>query len=475
MRFTRRTLLRGAGAGALAVLLASCTPRTTDPDPSASATPSATPTPVGEVPAAAAFVRSQWATDPFAWGSRVTRPVGATDADLRTLAEPVAERVFFAGDATDPDRPGTVAGARASGERVAIDLSAFATTDERVAVIGAGIAGATAARTLADAGYDVTVIEARHAAGGRLSTAADEDWPVPPQRGAWLFGAEDAGVTTEMALGGATFATVAASAARGAAGEETFSDGTVVAEAIAEASGAPTDVALADAIAETGVPDSDALGAYLAWLSALTGIDPETASTWFAPELPGGEFEAATADVSAVVSDPLDGLTVTYSTPVSGVIYDDTGVSLRLATGEALTFDRVVVTVPIGVLQTDAIAFDPPLPFAHRGAISALEMGAIEVVWLRFDEPFWETEAGLWHVVGPLTPEETASPTPTPTPGAEAAVDRTIRSWVNLMPATGEPILVGIVGGPAARAVADLGDDELLTLAAESLAPFVGA
>ena len=76
-----------------------------------------------------------------------------------------------------------------------------------------------------------------------------------------------------------------------------------------------------------------------------------------------------------------------------------------------------------------------------------------------------------------------ARPTPTPEPTdedpdleaedeSEDPVDPTIRTWINLLPTTGEPILVGIVGGPAARVVAELDDDALLTLAAESLMPF---
>ncbi|MGO3033451.1 MAG: FAD-dependent oxidoreductase, partial [Microbacterium gubbeenense] len=114
------------------------------------------------------------------------------------------------------------------------------------------------------------------------------------------------------------------------------------------------------------------------------------------------------------------------------------------------------------------IEFEPPLPFAHRGAISTLEMGHLESVWLRYETPFWSTDAGIWHIVGPVTP----TPTPTPSPGEDPAPDTTIRTWINLLPATGEPILVGLVGGAAARAIAELGDDDVFTLAATSLAPF---
>lgn len=74
--------------------------------------------------------------------------------------------------------------------------------------------------------------------------------------------------------------------------------------------------------------------------------------------------------------------------------------SLRLGTGESLSFDRVIVTVPLGVLQRRAIEFAPPLPFAHRGAIAALASGYVETVWVQFDEAFWNVDADLWHVVG---------------------------------------------------------------------------
>ncbi|MCA9920639.1 MAG: FAD-dependent oxidoreductase, partial [Anaerolineales bacterium] len=41
---------------------------------------------------------------------------------------------------------------------------------EKILVIGAGMAGIMAARTLHDAGYDVTILEARDRLGGRTHT-----------------------------------------------------------------------------------------------------------------------------------------------------------------------------------------------------------------------------------------------------------------------------------------------------------------
>ncbi|MEI6517473.1 MAG: FAD-dependent oxidoreductase, partial [bacterium] len=49
---------------------------------------------------------------------------------------------------------------------------------ERVLVLGAGMAGISAARTLADVGCSVTVLEARDVAGGRIRTDTSLGAPV---------------------------------------------------------------------------------------------------------------------------------------------------------------------------------------------------------------------------------------------------------------------------------------------------------
>ncbi|MGZ4516193.1 MAG: flavin monoamine oxidase family protein, partial [Mycobacterium sp.] len=56
-----------------------------------------------------------------------------------------------------------------------------------VLIIGAGMAGLSAARSLADAGWPVRVIEARDRIGGRVHT--DHGWGAPLEMGAsWIHG-----------------------------------------------------------------------------------------------------------------------------------------------------------------------------------------------------------------------------------------------------------------------------------------------
>lgn len=453
MRITRRILLMGAGAGAVSVLLASCTP---GPEPTATPTPTREPDPEPQpgVPQPVARLRSAWTTDPFAYGAVSFTPVGVLAETRSQLARPIDDRVFFAGEATDEEDPGSMRGAIRSGERVADEVAERAEDQERIAVIGAGLAGVTAAARLADAGLQVTVFEARDRIGGRIHSVADDSWPVTPQLGAWLFAADgdeellrrlenrDIGV---VELGDALW--------RDVEGEVEPVDAGVLSAAVDQAQAAPADISLAQALIDAGADPKDAsTAALLAFLATKAGADAEALSSWFPPPPPAPQLAAARDGLTPLIEHTLDGLQVSLSTPVSRVAHDDTGVSLRLGTGEALSFDRVVVTVPLGVLQEQDIEFQPQLPFSHRSAIGALGMGAIECIWLRFDEPFGAGDAAIWHTVGG---------------------DADIRTWINLRPVTGDNVLVGIVGGEAAADFAALDDTAAVESALRSLVVYV--
>lgn len=450
MRITRRTLLLGAGAGVASVLLASCTP---EPAPTPTPTRTRKPEPPPGVPAPAASVRSTWTSDAFALGAASFTPVGVLGATRAALARPVDDRLFFAGEATDEQAPGTVLGAIRSGERVVEELMLPADSGERVAVIGAGLAGATAAALLAERGLQVTVFEARDRVGGRVFSRVDDSWPVPVQLGAWLFGADDTDVLDRLTSGDIGIVDLAGELWRTPDGDIDPVDPEPLTKAVTTAQAAPEDSSVADALTAAGLDPADpATAALLAILSARTGADADELSSWFAPPLPTGEPKAARDSLTPFVEHALDGVQVGLNSPVARLAYDDTGVSVRLGTGEALSFDRVVVTVPLGVLQDRSIEFDPPLPFANRGAISALGMGAIETVWLRWDEAFWENDEAIWHSVGG---------------------DAMIPTWINLRPSTGENVLVGIVGGAAATEFAALDEDAALDAALASLSLYV--
>ncbi|WP_175551972.1 FAD-dependent oxidoreductase, partial [Burkholderia ubonensis] len=60
-----------------------------------------------------------WGADPFSRGSYSFPAIGSRRGDRQLLAAPIADRVFFAGEATHEDYSGTVHGALLSGWRAA--------------------------------------------------------------------------------------------------------------------------------------------------------------------------------------------------------------------------------------------------------------------------------------------------------------------------------------------------------------------
>jgi len=63
-----------------------------------------------------------WHADPFAYGAYSYLRVGGADA-RDVLGARLDDTLFFAGEATSSDDPGTVAGAIASGYRVAREIA----------------------------------------------------------------------------------------------------------------------------------------------------------------------------------------------------------------------------------------------------------------------------------------------------------------------------------------------------------------
>jgi monoamine oxidase len=280
---------------------------------------------------------------------------------------------------------------------------------ERILVVGAGVSGLTAARLLHDSGFEVVVLEAKDRIGGRAWTR--ELGGVPVDLGAMFVhgteghpGAavlESKGVAIHprpQDLGLAYDATLD----RELSVVERFEILTVAPKFLREgetlertlAADASTAEAIELFLDREGTSGDrrrrESFGLEQLLLELFDSGPPR--DTAFAhrevyQELDGGDHLPAGGYVS-LVEILAAGLDVRLKTRVQRVEYGRRGVRLRTSSGD-FEGDRVLVTVSQGVLESGAIAFDPPLPRRRKRSIERLDMGNLEKVVFVFEQPFW--------------------------------------------------------------------------------------
>ena len=282
-----------------------------------------------------------------------------------------------------------------------------------VLVIGAGMAGVTAARECARAGLEVVVVEAQDRVGGRIHTARDF-CEQPVEQGAEFVHTAEADTWPEVRAAG--FETIRCNPADGylmsiggVRSPELWSDPSLgrLGDLLAEVEhwDGP-DVTAAELIAGKGLAgvgramadqmltihplgDADQLG--LHGLRDDRIVDLERGCDW---RLEPG-YDALPRHIA-------EGLDVRLGWEVADVEWSAAGVTLRSVEGEEVAGGAAVCTLPVGVLKAGAVRFEPDLPTAKWRALNGLEMGPVLKILYRFDEPFWPDDLTMLGCDGPV-------------------------------------------------------------------------
>lgn len=345
---------------------------------------------------------------------------------------------------------------------------------DRVIVVGAGIAGLGAARALANRGIDVTVLEARDRIAGRAWTS--DAWPdLPVDMGAsWIHGvtgnplsalADKVGVEPILtnAPGQLTL---------GATGEALdYSAMSEEAERIVEAA--------RDAVDDNGADMSlrDAVLLSAEWkaltetqkrllrLAIHTTIEHEYSGDWArlsawyfddGDDFPGDDAVFARG-FAPLMSHLAEGLDIRLNEPALRIEPAQNGVTV--VTEKSTHFaGKVIVTLPLGVLQSGTVEFGAPLKKKRQKAIDRLEMGLLNKCWLRFDQAFWPDDVDWVEFLGDGKADE---------PGHWS-------EFTSFLRPTGVPLLVGFNAAAPAEAMEALDDDATAESAMAALRTMFG-
>ncbi|MER2133934.1 MAG: NAD(P)/FAD-dependent oxidoreductase [Arthrobacter sp.] len=355
-------------------------------------------------------------------------------------------------------------------------------------VVGAGVSGLSAARALAANGQRVVVLEARDRIGGRLHTER-LDGRITDLGASWIhgidggplhaltraFGMVDAEFTVgSYQPGGRPIAYYGPDGAR--------LSGTAADQFIADAARVEVRLTAVIEAMPPGASYASAARTAVAQVGDAEGWDPERAAR-VVEYLDHRSEEQYGADSRLLDAHGLEDEVIIGDEVVFPGGYDqlasnlEAGLDVRLehvvtrvlragATGVesgvvvetdrgSFTARQAVVTVPIGVLQSERITFEPPLPEAVTDAVSRFRMNAFEKIFLRFPERFWDE--GVYAI------------------RRQGDAAKWWHSWYDLTDISGEPTLLTFAAGECAQEIRGWSDERVVHSVMASLREIYGS
>jgi monoamine oxidase len=276
-----------------------------------------------------------------------------------------------------------------------------------VIVVGAGIAGLAAARTLVEAGLRVTLIEARDRVGGRIYTVPAAAGELPVELGAeFIHGlppelislVEEAGLT-RFELEGETRCY---REERGVGRIEPCREQREVYELFDQLSHLKpslVDLSFAEFVAQRRLPP-EAMARAMNYVEGFNAADADRISMAALAKQQAAEDAISGYRAFRVVEGyarvpaflqrrfiDAGGRSVT-STPTRTISWKRGSVEVATTLGSVFHADAAVITIPLGVLQARSVEFVPQ-PREVLDAADRLVMGSAARVSYEFDHRFW--------------------------------------------------------------------------------------
>ncbi len=272
-----------------------------------------------------------------------------------------------------------------------------------VIVVGAGIAGLAAAERLKSKGFTVIVLESQDRIGGRLRT--DRTLGIAFDEGAsWIHGPKGNPITQlAKAAGADTFLTDDESTRVYDINGNAYTD-SALENAESQFAKALDDVRNAGNWQQSfgavfqmlyHTQFNQRLWRYMlsAYLEFNTGADISVLSSLYFDD----DEEFSGSDV--IITNGYDKITdylareidVRLGKWVSSIDYFGDKVLARTSS-ETFEANYVIVTVPLGILQSKSLSFSPDLPAEKAAAIKRLKMGNVNKFLLLWDNAFWNTD-----------------------------------------------------------------------------------
>lgn len=127
---------------------------------------------------------------------------------------------------------------------------------------------------------------------------------------------------------------------------------------------------------------------------------------------------------------------------------------IRTTDRQQIQADAVIVAVPLGVLKSGELLFDPPLPSDKVKAIQNMGIGIVNNIIFEFSQVFWPKDIEIFHYV--------------PTQITDIGV---MTTWLNtgLLSGRKDPYLTTFIQGNLASHMENFTDDQLKEFALERL------